>query len=1164
MRTSLILVSLLTLLVSCSGKSPSKANFNVEVTGMPLASAFGGLVIYGSSGIHKFTRVVATSGSGSITEELPKGPWKFGAFAWTGPNAFQGEVRCAFIDTVLDQDVQSVNLSLSNVRCTGADVVVPGSFSAATPHTFKPLKSSVCEQQVSGRTNTPCNYDPLLPGTSGFIGSYRLVVRDPVTPLVSNCYLAGEDADPDTGNTTFEDGLNIPAFLPTVKAPILIEAYLSADCDATLSSKGLLVRSVSDPAEAKFHIYDSDADAVADNVLIHIAAPTATLCQLSDTLGTTSFASGAGVPLAPWLICNEQQLLHLQENMGNSTYAQASYVLGRDLNLMTFVKGPTGSTPSNSCLDYGDTLVPLGKHLDPLSSCAVSNYSVSLQFDGNNKRISHFRFRSPDDNTGFFSNLSGKVYNLHFDNAEIEGENYAGVVAGYMTGATLNNVVVKNSRVRGGDYIGGIAGYHQGTGTLQNLFVSKTEIEAEQYVGGVIGQVNTSSLSKASFDGKIYADSGNMYIGGIVGMIGTISQVVSTGLIESGSTYLGGIAGVAFNVSFARSDMVIKDYNPSASGDRLIGGIAGSLSGSIDRSFYRGLILTKCNTAGNCHVGNLTGNPASANSSFSTSTFAVDGTPGDGTTYNYTAMTTSTAFRSSLCSGAALPCPWTQVSEDIPRLAFESHLCSVPANNKTIADQVAAGRGTSASNPIYICRQHGIGDLGTTPASGKYFKLAQNINLGSQVMTNVVFNGHFDGDGNYLFGFKTSENNTDSNLFNEIALGSTFKNAKLAGFEHIQNASCPSCVKAGLVGLNNGTISQVELSALHVDANDSTAKVAGVAGVNTGTISRVKVNGELFNLSTIGGIAYENNNLIEKSMVDVRIDTKGSTVAMNVGGVAGLSSGIVRENSFRGSISGFGAGGYFIGGIVGDLINSGTPPQVIDNHVGYQATLEFSTGITSSGGIVGNSDSALNLVARNIFSGLLLNESGDNTSIKPIVGDGSHTETIGSDINGNFKENTDYTYVDSLISSFGTFSGSPLPDGICQMDITTDSLVDASLNNVEGALKFSSDKAYFGTIVHESSTNYKFYARMDSSMCAYWNGLSAGGVSLNKALSAPDTFTITDLRNNKFIVYDFGDPVDVNYILDAYLEIMLGNIPQNYPTWTYEEEDGGYRLFDSH
>ena len=138
----------------------------------------------------------------------------------------------------------------------------------------------------------------------------------------------------------------------------------------------------------------------------------------------------------------------------------------------------------------------------------------------------------------------------------------------------------------------------------------------------------------------------------------------------------------------------------------------------------------------------------------------------------------------------------------------------------------------------------------------------------------------------------------------------------------------------GLVGHNAGTVRAVTFHG----SVEGASNVGGIAGVNTltGIIELCKVSGQITGSHFVGGVAGSNRGVIRKSengaginttsrqnsvdLSDITMETITNSEAANtvtdIGGIAGTSSGVIRDCGNDGDV-GYRQMGYNIGGIAG-------------------------------------------------------------------------------------------------------------------------------------------------------------------------------------------------------------------------------------------------------
>ena len=112
----------------------------------------------------------------------------------------------------------------------------------------------------------------------------------------------------------------------------------------------------------------------------------------------------------------------------------------------------------------GKDWTPIGTNVRPFKG----------NFDGGNHVISHITVNNP---SGSFNGLFGKVngYMNLINTADLDGSNY------------IQNIVVKNANINGGDYTGAIAGQMEGEVCVSNLVVDGSTVKGKSYTAGIVG-----------------------------------------------------------------------------------------------------------------------------------------------------------------------------------------------------------------------------------------------------------------------------------------------------------------------------------------------------------------------------------------------------------------------------------------------------------------------------------------------------------------------------------------------------------------------------------------------------------------------------------------------------------------------------------------------------
>ncbi len=182
----------------------------------------------------------------------------------------------------------------------------------------------------------------------------------------------------------------------------------------------------------------------------------------------------------------------------------------------------------------------------------TSSQKYAGTFDGNGHTISGL----------YFNNTTNRDYP--------NGGKYAGLI-GYAYGATIKNVGVIGSYIRGDQYVSGICGYgsnSSGTNTtITNCYNTGMVTGSAEYVGGICGsggvQTNCHNTGMVS---------GFKYVGGICGQYGTQTKCYNTGTITSSSSSSSSVGGICG--SYGTQTNCYNTGTVSGSGN-YVGGICG-------------------------------------------------------------------------------------------------------------------------------------------------------------------------------------------------------------------------------------------------------------------------------------------------------------------------------------------------------------------------------------------------------------------------------------------------------------------------------------------------------------------------------------------------------------------------------------------------------------
>ncbi len=194
-----------------------------------------------------------------------------------------------------------------------------------------------------------------------------------------------------------------------------------------------------------------------------------------------------------------------------------------------------------------------------------------------------------------------------------------------------------------------------------------------------------------------------------------------------------------------------------------------------------------------------------------------------------------------------------------------------------------------------------------------------------------TFSGSFNGNGHTISGLSVSCNGSTLGLFRYLTETAVVKNLTVKAAVHPSG----SRDKIGTIAGSNAGLIQNCTVETELSGNNMTGGIAGFNAVS-GIIENCAVWGSIQGIHFVGGIAGQNNGVIrncesqaainitaQQNEVDLSDITLGSltnseqaTTVTDVGGIAGISSGVIRSCKNAGNV-GYQHMGYNIGGIAG-------------------------------------------------------------------------------------------------------------------------------------------------------------------------------------------------------------------------------------------------------
>ena len=215
---------------------------------------------------------------------------------------------------------------------------------------------------------------------------------------------------------------------------------------------------------------------------------------------------------------------------------------------------------------------------------------------------------------------------------------------------------------------------------------------------------------------------------------------------------------------------------------------------------------------------------------------------------------------------------------------------------------------------------------------GLVVTLEQDIDLtGVEFVPIPSFSGTFRGNGHIISGLELAGDGSVQGLFRYLTETAVVEDLTVQGDVH-PGGSRNSI--GGIAGENRGIIRNCTFAG-ELSGSDYAGGIAGRNAV-TGLIENCTVEGEVHGDHFVGGIAGENSGVIREctnrsavnttpqqntvDISDITMDTLTNSEAVNtvtdIGGVAGLSTGVIRNCDNHGDV-GYQHMGYNIGGIAG-------------------------------------------------------------------------------------------------------------------------------------------------------------------------------------------------------------------------------------------------------
>ena len=626
----------------------------------------------------------------------------------------------------------------------------------------------------------------------------------------------------------------------------------------------------------------------------------------------------------------------------------------------------------------------------------TSAYNYAGTFDGNGHTIS-----------GLFLNNTNK--------------SYVGLI-GYANGATIKNVGVIDSYLKGKQYAGGICGYGSNS-TITNCYNTGTVSVSDSYVGGICGRHGT--ITNCHNTGTV---SGSyQYGGGICGYSGTITNCYNTGTLSGTKYYVGGICG--------NSGTQTNCYNTGTVYGSSVGGICGY--GGTQRNCYY--------LAGCCSVSS--GGVSATAEKFASGeiTYLLNGSTSEGDLVWYQTLGVGNDAYPVLDNTHAVvyatqPCP--SFSNDASKTHKEHQSTDDVTGQCTACGQFfVQGTWVTASNYSGLNLTADFVGYYAINNSGELYWFANEVNHGSTnikavltadivVNENVLnadgtlngtpsyswtpigtssknFKGTFDGNGHTISGlyFNNSTDIDYPNGGNYVSLIGYAKGATIKNVGVINSYLRGNKYVGGICGYGSNTDTKITNCYNTGTLSGSSWNVGGICGRH-GTITNCHNTGTVSGSSEVGGICGGSGT--QTNCYNIGTVSGSSS---EVGGICGTDG--TQTNCYNtGTVS---ASGSNAGGICGGGISTQTNCYYLEGcAIDGNSVVQYGVGNATKGqstaDVPGKTIAATAEEFANGKIGYLLNNDNNNAWYQDLYSDGYPLLDNTHNLVSGYIEEVDDTY----------------------------------------------------------------------------------------------------------------------------------------------------------
>lgn len=911
-----------------------------------LADGDGGIMVFGRSVAGSFGKPLGGVG-GSVGLTLPNETWTFYGISWSGPNLFEGSVKCGKANRALTGADESVNIILNLTGCDSDFFPFDGA--GGSNGIIENIVNCNDINNVTGPAVTDCDDSTAPNGKKGLAAYVRIELMDyenypggsGVNGGLSGPCFTVDSAAPGGligGSISTLSNIKIPFGGANLPFFTRIKTFYGAEGGSSCNENdggsffidfpNGISQSPNLGREAVYHPTGTNS-----NALLFVQVDKTELCNHPSNLVNSRFGAGIGTT-NPFIICTKEQWNRVATDAnwgGGDNYQVKRFILGRDIEF--------GGVPTNFKMFgqvYGTT-------------AAGTPYIGFL--DGNNKKLKNIVIRNTCQGGANIANSHAGVIrvlgngsvvkDLTIENIllDLNDQNNDCQKVGGLVGeinADGNAAIIDNVKVNGmisaGINTGGLVGL------MDRAEISNVKVNAEvrsrastvtnSNAGGIVGTLATdgglSVIKKAHFDGIVDSTEGNLGAGGIIGKLSGNQNIdIQISKVEGnirGDSRVGGFlglsttftAGLAIESSYSNATLTSEN---TATPD--LGGFIGNTTGggytvNIENSFVRfGTLIVDSAHTGNDYgpvVGVSAVTPTCTNVISTVNLITATGAP------NSICSVTNNPSRQFLLDDSNIPGAylsadvdangvndWSKSDDgfDHPRLEWEGS-----------AENSCSGIYTTAPSSNIICTP---AQFINEAANFSSYTIGTDLDFLGISPTDFAdtsafietLNADYNGNGNRISNMHILTGQNFRAPIKEISSTGSLSNFQIVGtlVDDTGINVSNNTLLSGLVSINNGLVEKIYYLGYFLGLNSAFLTnnpqilVAPLAITNNGTIKNSVVGGGIIDTSgqTTGG-----SDPSKRISFGVFVNS-GTLEKLEISGEYGKSSTSEDENSFPGT-----------------------------------------------------------------------------------------------------------------------------------------------------------------------------------------------------------------------------------------------------------------------